>query len=69
MDQETENKFREIDQKLEKIYRSAETTRNYFKWTLIISVVVIILPLFGLLFAIPRLLSGMGSGINLLNGL
>ena len=54
----------EQDRKLDAIYASAERTRKYLLWTLIITVAVIILPLIGLAFAIPSFLSiytGMGS--------
>jgi len=42
---------------LERIYSSTEKTRRLFTWTLIISVVVIILPLIGMAFVIPTLMS------------
>ncbi|KKW20575.1 MAG: hypothetical protein UY61_C0029G0013 [Candidatus Adlerbacteria bacterium GW2011_GWC1_50_9] len=42
---------------LERIYISTEKTRRMFTWTLIISVVVIILPLIGMAFVIPTLMS------------
>lgn len=38
---------------LEKIYKSVEKTRKYFMWTLIATVVTFVLPLIGLLFAVP----------------
>lgn len=38
---------------LDKIYISTEKTRKMFFWTLIISLVTVILPLIGLAFAIP----------------
>lgn len=47
----------EQDKKLDEIFKSAEKMRKYFKWTLIISVAVIIFPLIGLLFVIPQFLS------------
>ncbi|KKW18310.1 MAG: hypothetical protein UY60_C0015G0008 [Parcubacteria group bacterium GW2011_GWB1_50_9] len=42
---------------LERIYISTEKTRRAFMWTLIISVAVIILPLIGMAFVIPTLMS------------
>jgi len=42
---------------LEKIYASVEKTRKLFLWTLIISVLTILLPLIGMMFAIPYLIS------------
>ena len=47
------------DQKelLEKIYRSTEKTRRAFTWTLVISILVIILPLIVMVFMMPSLIS------------
>ena len=57
MDQETLNKFEELNKKLEQIYRSAEKTRKYILWTAIISLAVIVLPLIGLVFVIPQFIN------------
>lgn len=57
MEEELLKKIEAQDKKLEDIYRSVEKMRKYFLWTLIISVVVIVLPLVGLIFAIPSFLS------------
>lgn len=56
------------EQKLDAIYRSVEKTRKYFKWTLIVTIVVMVVPAIGLIFAIPAfirsvsLTSGVGLG-------
>jgi hypothetical protein len=50
-------KLEEQDQKLEAIRVSVEKTRSYFLWTLIVSIALFVLPLFGLMFAIPFFLS------------
>ena len=42
---------------LEKIYVSTEKTRKMFLWTLIITVVAFLLPLLGMIFAIPYVLN------------
>jgi uncharacterized BrkB/YihY/UPF0761 family membrane protein len=57
MDQETLNKFQELDKKLNDIYRSTERTRKYILWTMIISLAVIVLPLIGLAFVIPQFIN------------
>ena len=62
MDEETREKIQEIDKKLDTIYRSVEKTRKYFQWTMIITIIVIVLPLVGLLFVIPLFLSLYGGG-------
>lgn len=56
MDQDILQKFEEQAQKIEEIHQSVEKMRKYFLWTLIISIVVIVLPLVGLMIAIPQFL-------------
>lgn len=52
----------ELEAKIDVIYISVEKTRKYFMWTLIISVALFVLPLIGLVFAIPAFMNNyMGS--------
>jgi hypothetical protein len=57
MDEETRKKLEEQEELLKKVYLSVEKTRKYFMWMLISSLVVFVLPLLGLLVAIPRFIS------------
>ena len=57
MEQEIFKKFEEQDKKLDQIYRSVEKTRKYFLWTLIITVVMVVLPLIVLGFVVPIFLN------------
>lgn len=50
-------KLAEQDQKIDAIFRSVEKTRKYFLTVLIITIVMLILPLIGLVFAIPIFMS------------
>lgn len=61
MEQEILNRLVAQEELLQKVYVSSEKTRKYFMWTLISSVALFILPLIGLIFAIPALLSTLGS--------
>ena len=54
-------KLAELDEKVDKVYKSAEKTRKYFMWTIIASVVVFVLPLIGLLFVIPQFINSIGG--------
>ncbi len=47
----------EFEAKIDAIYVSVEKTRKYFMWTLIISVALFVLPLIGLVFAIPAFMN------------
>jgi len=57
MDEEILKKIEAQDKKLDDIFRSVEKTRKYFLWTFIATVVAFILPLIGLVIAIPQFLS------------
>jgi hypothetical protein len=65
MEQEILEKFTELEAKLENIFISVEKTRKYFLWTLIITIAMIVLPFFGLLFVIPQFLSIYTSGLGI----
>ena len=56
MDSDIIKKLEENSAKLDAIYRSAEKTRKYILWTAIVSLALFILPMIGLLFAIPSYL-------------
>lgn len=53
------------EEKLERIYVSVEKTRKYFLWTLVVSVAMFVLPLLGILLAVPWLLSALGSAYGI----
>ena len=53
MENDLQQKFEEQDKKLGDIYQSIEKMRKYFLWTLIITVVMIVLPLIGLILILP----------------
>lgn len=53
-----------LEKKIDAVYTSAEKTRRYLLWTFIAGIVAFLLPLVGLLFAVPSFLSlysGIGS--------
>ena len=58
-------KLAELEAKVDAIYKSAEKTRKYFMWTLIISVVLFVLPLVALIFVIPQFISALGPNLDL----
>jgi len=66
MDQEMQNKIAGMERKIDEIYVSVEKTRKYFFWTMVITLVVVVLPLIGLMFAIPSFLSNYTDTINTL---
>lgn len=50
---------------IEKIFISAEKTRKYFFWTLIISMAFVVLPIIGLLFVVPNFLNTLNTASSL----
>lgn len=58
-------KLTELEAKVDVVYKSAEKTRKYFMWTLIISVVFLVLPLIALIFIIPTFISSIGPNLDL----
>lgn len=53
--------FARLEQKIDAIYISTEKTRKYFLYTLLISAAMVLLPLIGLMFAIPTFLGTYSS--------
>jgi len=58
---ESQSKNEELEKKIEKLQQSIDRLNKIFFWTLIITVVLFVLPLLGLLFAIPQFLSGLSG--------
>ena len=54
---------------LERIYASVERTRKMFLWTLILTIIAFVLPLLGLVFAIPYFLNTYVSALSTQLGL
>ena len=61
MEQEILQKLGEMEKKLEESIKMVRQMRQYFFWALIISLAVVILPIIGLLFAIPSFISTYGN--------
>lgn len=54
------------EEKINAIYESVRKMQQYFKWTLIITIVLFILPLIVMIFAIPYIIdmySGLYEGL------
>jgi len=61
MEQDILQKLEEQNKKIDLIYSSVEKTRKYFLWTMIITIITIVLPLIALIFVIPWFLSVFSS--------
>jgi hypothetical protein len=67
MNPTTDEKLEILNKKIDAIYASVEKTRKYMMWTAIITVALIVLPLIGLLFAIPSFLTNYVNPIQTLS--
>jgi hypothetical protein len=64
MNEDLIKKLEEQAVKIDKIYESVEKTRKYFQWTLIITVVTIVLPIVAILFILPTIISTYTSTLS-----
>ncbi len=65
MEQEILNRLQAQEELLQRIYVSSEKTRKYFVWTFYMTLAFLVLPLVGLMFVIPSLLSTYSSALSL----
>ena len=57
MDSDTNRKIDALEAKIDAIFVSVEKTPKYFFWTMVITVAVLVVPMIGLMFAIPAFMS------------
>ena len=62
-----EQRLKQLEEKVDAIYASVEKTRKYFLTMIIVSVVLFVLPLIGLVFAIPTFLNTLNTETGLYN--
>ena len=65
MDQEIMQKLAELEKKLDLVYASIEKMRKYFFWTMIVTIVTIVLPLIALIVVIPWFLGIMTNAYSM----
>ena len=57
MDYDVLKRIGDLEAKIDAIYASVEKTRKYFFWTMIVTVVLFVVPLIGLIFAVPAFMT------------
>ena len=65
MESELTARLAELEKKIDAVHRSAEKTRKYFLWTIIITAATVLLPLIGLSFVLPQFLSTYSANSSL----
>jgi hypothetical protein len=63
--EELQKKIEEQGVKIDAIYKSVEKTRKYFLVIIWVTVIAVVLPIIGLLFAIPAFMT---NYVNVLSG-
>ncbi len=58
---EISQKLDALDKKVEEVRRSVKTIKRIFVWGAVLSIVFVLLPLVGLVFIVPQLLSVYGG--------
>lgn len=66
MNEEILQRIELMEKKIDAIYESVRKMQLYFKWTLIITVVLFVLPLIALLFVVPAFLNTITSSYGIL---
>lgn len=57
MDQDLQKKIDEQSLKIDAIYKSVEKTRKYFLIIIWVTIIAVVIPIIGLLFAIPKFIN------------
>jgi len=61
MDQELNQRMKQLEEKIDELYVSSKRIQMYFKWTFIVTIVFFVVPLILSLFAIPYFISTYSS--------
>jgi type IV secretory pathway component VirB8 len=64
MEPDTTLRLDTLEKKVDLIYISVEKTRKYFFWTMIVTLVLLVVPLIGLAFAVPSFLNTYTTTVN-----
>lgn len=68
IDPELSSRFDALEQKVDAAYKAAHRTQQYLFWTGVITVVLIVLPVIGLVFAIPVFINNYVAPMNAASG-
>lgn len=64
MDQDIQKKLVELEGKVDAVFKSVEKTRKYFLIIMWVTVIAFVLPLIGLVFALPAFLNNYLGAFN-----
>lgn len=64
MDQELTKKIEELELKINDIHKTLVTAKNIFKWSMIISLLLFVIPLIILMFILPSMIDTMTASYS-----
>ena len=64
MDAELAAKLNELDAKIEEVRQSSHKMQRYFQITFWVTIVFFVLPLLGLVYAVPRAMNSYTNSLN-----
>lgn len=64
MDNDLLTRLDALEKKIDAVHVSAEKTRKMILWTVIIATVITVLPLIGMAFVLPSVISGYASALG-----
>lgn len=64
VDPELAAKFDEISAKVDRAYQTSEKVRKYLFWTGVVTIVLVVLPAIGLIFALPQFVDSYTATLN-----
>ncbi len=59
-----EDRIDALEKKIDAIYASVEKTRKYIFWTAVVTILLVVLPAIGLVFALPQFISTYTTQLN-----
>ena len=65
MDSDILKKLEAMEQEIDRMFTSVEKLRRYFLWTLVITLLTVVLPLIALLFAVPWAFGILSNAYNI----
>lgn len=65
MDNDISARLDAIEKKIDAVHASAEKSRKMIMWTIILAVIVTVLPIIGMAFVLPSVVSGYSSALGL----
>ncbi len=65
MDSEFQKQMQSLEEKIDAVYVSVEKTRKYFRIVMWVTLAMVVLPLLGLVIAIPAFLNSYVTTLNM----